>query len=265
MDTNPAPAQPISELFLRLLEILQRLRGPQGCPWDRQQTHDSLIRCLLEECYEAISAIESGDPEALCEELGDVLLQVVFHAQIATEASRFGMSEILTSLLDKLTRRHPNVFGGPALDRPEEALAQWEKIKASEKESGSSRLSGIPNALPALLRAYRLGSKASKSGLDWATPEAVWAKVGEELSELQHAWQQGSQCEIEEEIGDLLFTLAQLSRFGHVDPEEALRKSGLKFQRRFERIEQILVSEGKTFEDCSPDELDSLWQQAKSK
>jgi len=243
---------------------MARLRGPNGCPWDKEQTPESLIPCLLEETHEVIAAIDSKDSAHLKEELGDLLLQVVFHAQIGAERNSFEMRDVLLHLINKLVRRHPHVFGGEELERPEEALKQWEQIKAAEKDPGQSLLHGVPVQLPALARAYRLGSKASRVGFDWPNLEGVLKKVEEELQELRQARENESEDTIEEEFGDLLFSLAQAARFLRLNPEEALRKSGLKFQKRFEWMETALAGQNRRLLDCKLEELESLWAQAKS-
>ena len=248
----------------RLLEIMATLRGPQGCPWDKTQTHESLKACLLEECYEVLDAIDQKNPAHLKEELGDLMLQVVFHGQIAQEAGDFQMDEILTDLADKLTRRHPHVFGDQKVEHAEEAIGRWEKIKAAERGPGRSILSGVPPELPALLRAYRLGSKAARVGFDWSNSEGVEEKVEEEISELKASLQTGDAVAIEEELGDLFFSLAQLARFLKVNPEDALRRCTQKFQRRFEWMERKIHDSGREFSQLTMEELEKLWAQAKS-
>lgn len=252
------------EAWKKLLDIMATLRGPQGCPWDKDQTHESLKACLLEETYEVLDAIDQKNPQQLKEELGDLLLQVVFHAQIAGEAGEFQMNEILEALSDKLIRRHPHVFGDETAKHPEEAIGRWEKIKAGERGPGQSILSGVPPELPALLRAYRLGSKAARVGFDWADSEGVLEKVQEEVLELRESLGAANAQAIEEEMGDLLFSLAQLARFLKVNPEEALRKSAQKFQRRFEWMERKVQGTGRPFSELTMEEMEKLWQQAKS-
>jgi tetrapyrrole methylase family protein/MazG family protein len=250
--------------WAKLLDIMATLRGAQGCPWDKAQTHGSLKACLLEETYEVLDAIDQKNPQQLKEELGDLLLQVVFHAQIAREAGDFQMDEILEGLCDKLTRRHPHVFGDDKVGHPEEAIGRWEKIKAAERGPERSILSGVPSELPALLRAYRLGTKAARVGFDWPDPQGVLEKIHEETSELKASLQASDPRAVEEELGDLLFSIAQLARFLKVNPEEALRKCTQKFQRRFEWMEQKSLQTGKNFNQLNLEEMEKLWQQAKS-
>ncbi|MFO1462579.1 MAG: nucleoside triphosphate pyrophosphohydrolase [bacterium] len=264
MDLGTLETQSTAELFLTLLQVMDELRGPRGCPWDKKQTPSSLVPCLLEETYEVIAAIDGGDPQNLREELGDLLLQVVFHSRIASEEKSFEMGDVLRHLIEKLVRRHPHVFAEGEVQEAEEALRQWEQIKAREKDPETSLLAGVPLQLPALARAYRLGSKASRVGFDWPDIEGVLSKVSEELLELKEGIALENQDAVEEEFGDLLFSLAQVARFLKINPEEALRKSTLKFQRRFERIEKQAQGTGKTLSELSPEELDRLWEAAKS-
>jgi len=266
--TQPAmaisKASTAGKVFEALLEVMASLRGPKGCPWDREQTHRSLTACLLEETYEVLDAIEAGDPKNLREELGDLLLQIVFHSQIAKEGKDFDIKDVVEDLTQKLVRRHPHVFAGEELSHPEEAIQRWEKIKSRERGKDESLLSGVPVELPALLRAYRIGSKTSRVGFDWPDCTGVLEKVEEELKELHEEIREGNQEGSEEEFGDLLFSLAQLARFLKLNPEDSLRKSTLKFQRRFEYIEKQLKGSGREFSQCSSEELDSLWEEAKS-
>ncbi len=252
-----------AEAFLSLLRVMETLRGPKGCPWDKKQTHQSLIACLLEETYEVMDAIQGGNPQNLKEELGDLLLQVIFHTQIASENGAFTVTEVLETLSDKLIRRHPHVFSNETVEHAEEAIHRWEKIKAKEKCEDKSILSGVPPELPALLRAYRIGSKASRVGFDWTRLEDVQKKLDEEIQELKVELQRENLSGTEEELGDLLFTIAQIARFLNVNPEEALRKSTLKFQNRFEKLEQHLKAQGKEFSGYTLEELDDLWEKFK--
>lgn len=264
MDLNSLGKQSTPELFMTLLKVMDELRGPKGCPWDKKQTPDSLVPCLLEETYEVIAAIDAKDPKQLKEELGDLLLQIVFHSRIASEENSFRIDEVLTHLIEKLVRRHPHVFAEGEVHEAEEALRQWEQIKAAEKDPNESLLAGVPVQTPALARAYRLGAKASRVGFDWPDAQGVLAKVNEELQELHEGIRAENQDAVEEEFGDLLFSLAQAARFLKINPEEALRKSTLKFQRRFERMEQKLRQGGKRLQDCTAEEFDRLWQEAKA-
>ncbi len=261
---NSNPASDNAQLFLKLLEIMATLRGPEGCPWDRKQTHSSLTPCLLEECYEVLDAIEKQDPHSLQEELGDLLLQVIFHAQIAQESSNFSIQQILKTLIEKLKRRHPHVFSSEKIEDAETAIRRWEKIKAEERPAGRSALAGLPKNLPALLRAYRLGGKAARLGFDWPHVSGVLEKIQEETQELQQAFQEQDAKNIEAEFGDLLFSLAQWARFLKIDPEEALRKANLKFQNRFEHMEQEITAQHSAPETLSAEDWETLWKKAKA-
>ena len=264
MDLSDLPKLKSGELFEKLLHVMDELRGPQGCPWDKEQTPASLVPCLLEEAYEVIGAIDSGDAAHLKEELGDLLLQVVFHSRIGKEEKTFTIDEVIRHLVEKLVRRHPHVFAEGQVTEADEALRQWERIKAKEKKPGESLLGGVPDSLPALARAYRLGAKASRVGFDWPDIEGVLRKTEEELQELREEISRRDLKRIEEEFGDLLFSLAQAARFLEIHPEEALRKSAQKFQRRFEHMEKKISAQGKILPDCKAEELDRLWQEAKS-
>jgi len=261
-ENSKNPSAP--ELFSELLKVMETLRGPKGCPWDKKQDHQSLIPCLLEESYELIDALDRSESQAMQEELGDVLLQVVFHSQIAQEEKKFSMAEVLRTLTDKLIRRHPHVFGDASVEHPEEALQNWERIKAKEKAPNQSILSGVPPELPALLRAYRIGAKASRVGFDWENLAGVLQKVQEELAEFNEELAERDTQGLEEEFGDLLFALAQTARFLHFNPEEALRKSTQKFQRRFEWMERKLKEGSRELGEISLGEWEELWTQAKS-
>lgn len=248
----------------RLIEIMAKLRSPTGCPWDREQTHNTLKPYLIEEAYELIDAIDDQSDQNLKEELGDVLLQVVFHAQIATEEGRFNMEDIAKTIADKLERRHPHVFGTVQADTPEEVIKNWEAIKAKEKDSEDgpkSALDGVPRHLPALSRAYQIQKKAAKVGFDWDNAEEVWKKVDEEVQELKQAQNLQEQ---QEELGDLLFSVVNLSRFVGTNPEEALTQTISKFQKRFTYIESELQKNGQTPADASLAKMDELWEKAKT-
>jgi tetrapyrrole methylase family protein/MazG family protein len=252
--------------FDQIMTIMNRLRAPGGCPWDAEQTHESLKRYLLEESYEVIEAIDTGSDELLKEELGDLLLQPVFHAAIAEERGAFTMDEVLTSLSDKLIRRHPHVFGDQDIKDSEAQVANWEKIKKAEKgDQRRSALSGIPPHLPALMKAHKISEKASRVGFDWEHVDQVIGKVREELHEFEEAMSQRSQERMEAELGDLLFAVANLGRFLSIDPEEALRKTITRFQNRFTHIEDSLHTNGRHIQDASLEEMEALWVEAKKK
>ncbi|WP_224960223.1 nucleoside triphosphate pyrophosphohydrolase [Geomonas subterranea] len=250
--------------FDRLMEIMRRLRAPGGCPWDAEQTHESLKRYLLEESYEVIEAIDARDQKLLKEELGDLMLQPVFHAAIAEESGTFTMDEVLDAINEKLVRRHPHVFGDQVIESSAAQVENWEKIKKSEKgDERKSALSGIPPHLPALMKAQKITEKAARVGFDWEHTDQVFAKVMEELHEFQEAMAAGDQQEMESELGDLLFAIVNLGRFLAIDPEEALRKTIQRFTRRFEHIEETLHGGGRKLQDASLEEMDLLWEEAK--
>jgi len=252
------------ERFQQLVDIMAMLRSENGCPWDREQTHESLSRHALEEVYEVIETIDNGELENLAEELGDLVLQVVFHAQIAREENRFDINDVLDSIINKLVRRHPHVFGDEEIDSVEEQTRAWEKTKLN-KEGKKSAVDGVPKQLPALLRAHRMQGKAAAVGFDWQHIEPVWEKIYEELNELQNAREQGEQRAIEEEMGDVLFSLVNVSRFLNVEPEQALRNACEKFERRFRAVETDLHDTGRTMSDTSLKELDEVWEAVKSR
>ena len=249
--------------LVRLLEIMQRLRGPRGCPWDREQTHRSLRRHLVEETYEVLDAIEAGDHAALREELGDLLLQVVFHAQLAREARRFDFDDIARAIADKLVHRHPHVFGGRQLTTSDQVVQQWEVIKQGEKAPPASILHGVPRALPALLKAEKVQKKVARVGFDWRDVQDVVAKVEEELHELKHALATRRRRGVEEELGDLLFATVNLARFEGLQAEDLLHRAVRKFTARFQQVERAVRRQGRRLEDCSLAELDALWERAK--
>jgi tetrapyrrole methylase family protein/MazG family protein len=250
--------------FDRLMEIMRRLRAPGGCPWDAEQTHESLKRYLLEECYEVIEAIDTNDPALLKEELGDLMLQPVFHAAIAEETGGFTMDEVLDTICDKLVRRHPHVFGDQVVKSASEQVANWERIKKKEKgDERKSALSGVPPHLPALLKAQKITEKAARVGFDWERVDQVFAKVLEELKEFEETMEARDQERMEAELGDLLFAIVNLGRFLALDPEEALRKTIDRFSRRFGHVEESLLAAGRHLQEASLEEMDRLWEEAK--
>ena len=250
--------------FNDLLAIMRRLRGPGGCPWDAEQTHESLTRYLLEETYEVIEAIDLKSPELLKEELGDLLLQPVFHSAIAEENGTFTMADVIRTLCDKLIRRHPHVFGDMEIRDSTAQIENWEKIKKAEKgEERRSALSGVPPHLPALLKAQKITEKASRVGFDWEHVDQVMAKVIEELHEFEEAMTQGNNDRMEAELGDLLFAIVNLGRFLSINPEEALRKTINRFQQRFGYVEETLHGQGRQMKEATLAEMDTLWEEAK--
>ncbi len=244
--------------FEDLKEIMKELR--QKCPWDRKQTHDSLKKYLIEETYEVIDAIEKRDWEALKEELGDLLLQPVFHARLAEEEGRFDIDDVVDHLCKKLIKRHPHVFGEEEAKTAEEVLKNWEKRKLEERKSV---LEGVPKHLPALMRAEKLQKKAAKVGFDWKDLKEVKEKVLEEWKEFWEALERGNREEIEHEFGDLLFALVNLARFLNIDPEEALQKANERFIKRFSHVERRVKESGKPWEEFTLEELDRFWEEAK--
>ncbi|MCJ8015071.1 nucleoside triphosphate pyrophosphohydrolase [Paenibacillus sp. KQZ6P-2] len=257
--------------FTRLHEIVGILRSPGGCPWDQEQTHESIRKNLIEETYEVIETIDEDDPEHMQEELGDLLLQVMLHSQMEEEIGTFNVFDVIQGLNDKLIFRHPHVFGQTQAEDAEAALQNWEQMKAEEKRrkglkpEQASVLDGIPKDLPALMKAYKLQKKASKVGFDWDQISDVFLKIEEELAELREAVEKGFDPEEQvAELGDLLFAASNAARFLHADPEEALSRTNRKFIRRFHFIEEELRARGKTVEESTLEEMDAIWQQAKN-
>jgi len=251
--------------FEQLVSIMRTLRAPGGCPWDAEQTHESLTRYLLEETYEVIEAIDEKNPRHLKEELGDLLLQPVFHAAIAEESGEFSIDDVISTLCDKLIRRHPHVFGDLEIKDSIAQVENWEKIKKLEKcVERQSALSGVPDHLPALLKAHKISEKASRVGFDWEHADQVFAKVMEELHEFEEAWAGGNPAHMEDELGDLLFAISNLGRFLHLNPEEALRKTISRFQKRFSYVETELLRQGVPMQNATLKEMDLLWEKAKS-
>jgi tetrapyrrole methylase family protein / MazG family protein len=253
--------------FQRLVELMATLRGPEGCPWDRKQTSESLKPFLVEECYEVVDALEDGSPEKIREELGDLLFQIVFHARIAEEQGQFTMDDVITGIHEKMVRRHPHVFGDERLSTDKEVLANWEEIKKKEKgnQDRKSVLEGVPKELPSLLRAHRLQERAARVGFDWAHLNEVLPKLDEEITEFKESLKAEDAGKIEEELGDLFFTLVNVSRFLGVNPDEALRKTISKFIHRFRAIEEHAANSGRSLNDMTLDEMEALWQKAKDK
>ena len=248
--------------FTKLLDIVQKLRGPDGCPWDKEQTHESLLPYFLEEAYEVIEGVEAGDMNLLKEELGDVLLHVVFQADIAQKNSEFTIEDSLNHVNEKLVRRHPHVFGDKKADAAFHAKQNWESAKHKEKKR-KSRLDGVPETLPALTRAQRLQEKASYTGFDWENIGQVWDKIHEEIQELKEAHSNGNKSHIEEEIGDVIFSIVNLARFLNISAESALRKTNRKFVTRFKDVETELKNRGKEVEDSNLEEMDEIWNTVK--
>ena len=252
-----------AEQFLKLLGIVEKLRGPNGCPWDKEQTSASLLPYFLEETYEVIESIDQSNWENLKEELGDVILHVALQAQISKEEGRFTIFDTLVNINKKLVRRHPHVFGDEKADIASHAKKNWEAIKHEEKKR-ESRLDGVPLALPALTRAQRLQEKASYAGFDWDNIDSVWEKLHEEIDELKKADKSKDISDLKEEIGDVLFSVVNLARHFKLDSEDLLRKANSKFINRFKAIEKRLGEKGKTIDEAKLDEMDEIWEQIKS-
>lgn len=253
------------DLFETLIEIIATLRGENGCPWDREQTHISLKSTLIEETYETVEAIDAGNPDKLKEELGDLLLNIMLQAQIAAENDDFDICDVIDTLNEKLIRRHPHVFGNVNVENAEDVVKNWEQIKSQESgyEDRKSVLDGIPNALPALLRGQKIQKRAARVGFDWNNITEVIAKVDEELIEVKESLQTNDPDTIEMEIGDLLFAVVNLCRFVELQAEETLRKSNRKFIARFKRMENELEKQGKSLTDQTLVELDEMWEEVK--
>ena len=247
----------------RLQVIVARLRAPNGCPWDIEQTHSSLRALLIEECHEVIDAIERSDDANLREELGDLLLHVVMHAQMGGERGAFTLEEIAATVCEKMIRRHPHVFGDKSAADSEAVLKQWEQIKREEKGASAGVLDGVATALPALLRGQTLQKKAARVGFDWPDVEPVYEKLAEEIGEIREVVEKNDAAGIEAEIGDLLFSAVNLARKLGVDAETALAGANKRFTSRFRHIEKTLGAEGRTFQETSLEELDRIWEQAK--
>jgi MazG family protein len=254
------PKLPAAQGFARLVEIMARLRAPDGCPWDRDQNFDTIKPYLLEETYEVLEAIDARDWKGLSEELGDLLLQVVFFSQMASEQGSFDITDPLHAINSKLVRRHPHVFGDAEAKTPDDVKRKWDEIKASEKPRTAGLLGSIPRTLPALVEAQHIASRAAGAGFDWPSVEEVLDKLREELAELKEAREAGPHAAIEDEIGDLLFVIVNIARFLKVDPEQALRKTNAKFRRRFAHVEQGLE---KPVQEATIEEMEALWQEAK--
>ena len=255
--------------FEDLVAIMDRLREPGGCPWDREQTFATIRGYLIEECYEAVDALDTGDRAALCEELGDLLFQIVFLSRMAKEEGAFAAGDVVERIASKMVRRHPHVFGEDTAADSTEVLRKWEEIKKAEKRSAGidegkgSILDGIPHALPSLVKAQRLGAKAARVGFDWPSSEAVVDKLREETAELSRAIAEADGAAVREEIGDALFTLAMLARRLEIDADEALAAANAKFRERFTRVEEELAAHGIPIHDAGLPVLERLWGEAK--
>ena len=273
-------AKAAGDWFERLVQLQARLRAPNGCPWDVEQTHLTLRTYLIEEAYEVLEALQSGDDAKFAEELGDLLLQVVFHAQIAAEEKRFNAADVVREIHEKMVRRHPHVFGEKRAKNAGEVLKNWEQIKAEERlaksggkgidssdeaeQAPASLLDGIPHTLPAVMQGFQLTRRASRIGFDWENVEGVVEKLQEELGELRKAQAAESTKQIEDEIGDVLFAAVNLARFLKVDPEIALKRTNAKFTSRFREMERLARESGRLLADVPRTEMEELWERAKA-
>lgn len=253
----------MKDSIAQLVEVMAQLRGPNGCPWDKEQTHESIKPNLIEECYEVLEAIDSKNPEHLKEELGDLLLNVVFHARLSEEEGQFNLQDVAAGIVDKLIRRHPHVFGDVNVANSAEVLKNWNEIKKKEKPDRKSAIDGIPAHLPALMRAQELQKKAARVGFDWPDPTGPLAKVEEEIHELREA-KNTSHEHLHEEFGDVLFTLVNLARHYGLDAEQCLTDANKKFIRRFQSVETQFAAQGKELKGSSLEEMDAAWNQAKA-
>src|SRR4030065_1292945 len=255
----------MSQNWDRLVQIMDRLRGETGCPWDKKQTRESLKPYLIEEAYEVLEAIEEKDAKKLKEELGDLLYQILFHARISKENSEFDIEDVLSASCEKMVRRHPHVFGDKKADNAEEVLKQWEEIKKGEKGNDrKSLLEGVPAHLPALLGAHQLQARAARVGFDWEHVGQVFAKVQEEMGEFEEEFRGGERERMESELGDLLFALVNIGRFIEVSPEDALRKTISRFMSRFRHIEETIAQQGLDWKGVSLEAMEELWQEGKA-
>lgn len=260
----PAPAHILNHTFSRLREVIAVLRGPNGCPWDKKQTHETLREYAIEEVYEVIEAIDNQDDEGIVEELGDLLLQVLLHSQIGEDDGYFTVDDVIRSITDKMIHRHPHIFADKTVESIEDVYKTWDALKQEEKgDYRKSVLDGIPDSLPALAKAFKLQKKAAKTGFDWDDIKDIWKKLQEELDEVDEAIVSQDKSEIEKELGDVLFVLANISRYYKVNPEIALNQTNQKFHSRFSYIEEELESQGKDIYQTTLEEMDYYWDQAK--
>ena len=259
------PKNPKESSLEKLLSVMDRLRGDNGCPWDREQTVESLTPFITEEAYEVVGAIEEGRAKDIKEELGDLLFQIIFVCRIMKEKGLFDIHSVMEGITEKMIRRHPHVFGEAEAKTSKDVLNQWAKIKRLEGKEKSGYLSDVSAAYPALMRAHKIAKKAAKAGFDWKDIKGVMEKLNEELDEFKEALKEKNRRKTEEELGDVLFTLVNVGRFVEVDPEEALRKTIGKFVHRFHYVEKKLKENGKELVDASMEEMEELWQEAKKK
>ena len=263
-------SQQSKDPFGKLVLLMERLRGPDGCPWDREQTHESLKPMLIEEAFEVLEALDDQDPDQICEELGDLLFQVVFHSQIARENGEFDAYAVCRGIYDKMVRRHPHVFGDASFEDSNDLLRNWEDIKAAEKKAAGrsettrdSLLDGIPEKLPALYRANQMTAKAARVGFDWTDIAGIREKLVEECNEVEDALEEGDPERVRDEVGDVLFTAVNLCRHLELDPETTLRRASDKFSRRFRKMESHFRRAGRDLKEVDPGEMETFWQSHK--
>jgi MazG family protein len=260
-------SESVGSTFPELVEVMATLLGPKGCPWDREQSLASLRPYLIEECFELVDALDRDDADNHCEELGDLLFQIVFQSALRSQEGRFDVDEVIGGIRDKLVHRHPHVFGDASAKDAEEVLSRWEEIKEAEKRAKgvdqSHLLTGVPKAMPSLSRAQKISSKVARVGFDWATPADCLAKVREETLEVEEVMDEGDQARIAEELGDLLFATTALARKLGVDADASLRAANLKFERRFALLEDRLREMGKSPAESNLEEMDAIWNQVK--
>ncbi len=263
MSTKPVKNRnPVDDL----VSVMKKLRSEKGCPWDREQTHSTLKKYLVEESAELMDAIDDDDKEGICEELGDLLMHIVFHSQIAAENGHFDFDDVARIITEKMVRRHPHVFSDRKAENSDDVVKLWDDIKKKEKSSRNSLMDGVPRHLPSLLRAHEIQRKAAKVGFDWSNSQQILEKIDEEIAELKEAVRKGNESEINDEIGDLLFSVVNLARFRKAESaEDIMARTIQKFERRFRYIEEKLSGKGKSPEDSSIDEMEKLWKEAKVK
>lgn len=249
--------------FTGLLKVVEFLRGPDGCPWDKEQTHRTLTRYAIEEAFELSEAIDRGDDALIEEELGDCLLQVVLHAEIARQEGRFDINDVIENISEKMVRRHPHVFADVNVKDSSEVLKNWAEIKAAEKPAKKKAYFDIPVAMPALLRAQKIGEKTKKYGFDWSNAAECWPKIKEEIGELEEVVRGGAREEIASEFGDVLFSLAQLARHMDLDSEQTLRECNRRFETRFAKMQELVVADGREWSTLSAEDKEKYWKRAK--
>ncbi len=254
----------------KLVDLVARLRGENGCPWDKEQTRETLKPMLIEETYEVLEALDGDVPQDLLEELGDLLFQIVFHSQIAAEKNEFSLADVIERTYQKMVGRHPHVFSDAPYKTSQEVLKNWEDIKSAERDTSGTQtknedsiLGGLPKGLPALYEAYQLTAKASRVGFDWQSIDGIFEKMIEETKELRHAMESRDEAKIADEVGDVLFVAVNIARFLNIDPESALRRSNKKFVRRFQHIETEIKKQGKRLKDTPISDMERLWEEAK--